>query len=212
MRTKVLTSVWTDAAGFGQASKDFAAEAAKLQSLAASGDVDDLRAQAKTVAQTSRDVPHQVPGEAMMKALLAAAVLACAGAGPAAGADWVTVRNVRVAADDVAATADFYRAAFGMQEIQRYERPGFLEIILNFGRSVGEARAATSTRIALISRRADQKESGVSNMVLNVGDMDAVMKRVTALGGMVEKPPRARPPAGMSSPWCATRAAIASSC
>lgn len=125
----------------------------------------------------------------MMKALLAAAVLACAGAGPAAGADWVTVRNVRVAADDVAATADFYRAAFGMQEIQRYERPGFLEIILNFGRSVGEARAATSTRIALISRRADQKESGVSNMVLNVGDMDAVMKRVTALGGMVEKPP-----------------------
>lgn len=123
----------------------------------------------------------------MMRALIVAAALALTAASPALAADWVNVRNVRVAADDVAATADFYKAAFGMQEIQRYERPGFLEIILNFGRSVEEAKAATSTRIALITRRADQKAEGVSNMVLNVGDMDAVMARVTARGGTVEK-------------------------
>ena len=52
VKTKVLPSAWTDAAGFAQASKDFAAEAAKLQTLAAGDDADDLRAQAKTVAQT----------------------------------------------------------------------------------------------------------------------------------------------------------------
>jgi cytochrome c556 len=52
VKTKVLPSAWGDAAGFAQASKDFAAEAAKLQSLAAGDDADDLRAQAKTVAQT----------------------------------------------------------------------------------------------------------------------------------------------------------------
>lgn len=125
----------------------------------------------------------------MMRALIVAAALALTAATPALAADWVNVRNVRVAADDVAATADFYKAAFGMQEIQRYERPGFLEIILNFGRNVDEAKAATSTRIALITRRADQKAEGVSNMVLNVGDMDAVVARVTARGGTIEKPP-----------------------
>lgn len=52
VKTKVLPSAWSDAAGFAQASKDFAAEAAKLQALAAGDDADDLRAQAKTVAQT----------------------------------------------------------------------------------------------------------------------------------------------------------------
>ena len=52
VKTKVLPSVWSDAAGFAQASKDFAAEAAKLQTLSAGDDADDLRAQAKTVAQT----------------------------------------------------------------------------------------------------------------------------------------------------------------
>jgi cytochrome c556 len=52
VKTKVLPSAWSDAAGFAQSSKDFAAEAAKLQALAAGDDADDLRAQAKTVAQT----------------------------------------------------------------------------------------------------------------------------------------------------------------
>ncbi len=52
VKTKVLPSTWSDAAGFAQAAKDFAAEAAKLQALAAGDDADDLRAQAKTVAQT----------------------------------------------------------------------------------------------------------------------------------------------------------------
>ena len=123
----------------------------------------------------------------MMKSWIVAAALALAAASPAAAADWTNVRNVRVAADDVSVTADFYKAVFGMQEIQRYERPGFLEIILNFGRSVDEAKAASSTRIALISRRAEQKPEGVSNMVLNVGDMDAVVARVVAKGGTIEK-------------------------
>lgn len=52
VKTKVLPSVWSDTPGFAQAAKDFAAEAAKLQTLAAGDDADDLRAQAKTVAQT----------------------------------------------------------------------------------------------------------------------------------------------------------------
>lgn len=50
--TKTKTGAWTDAAGFAQASRDFAVEAAKLQTIVAQGDVDEIRSQAKTVGQT----------------------------------------------------------------------------------------------------------------------------------------------------------------
>lgn len=50
--TKVKPAAWSDAAGFAQSSRDFASEAAKLQTAAAAGDVDEIRAQAKTVGQT----------------------------------------------------------------------------------------------------------------------------------------------------------------
>lgn len=122
-------------------------------------------------------------------ALALVASLVALPAGAQDRGDWVNVRNARVAAPDVAAAAAFYRSAFGMQEVQRYERPGFLEVILNFGRTVEEAKAAQTTRIALITRRPDQPAEGVSNLVLNVGDMDKVVARVTAGGGTIEKPP-----------------------
>ena len=122
-------------------------------------------------------------------ALALAAMLFALPAAAQERGDWVNVRNARVAAPDVAAAATFYKSVFGMQEIQRYERPGFLEVILNFGRTAEEAKAAPTTRIALITRRPDQPADGVSNLVLNVGDMDKVVARVTAAGGAIEKPP-----------------------
>lgn len=133
-------------------------------------------------------------GGKTLAAAIAAVVLAMAGGGLAqaaeAGGDWVAVRNTRVSAVDVAKAAEFYKAAFGMQEILRYERPNFLEVILNFGGTVAEAKAAKTTRIALITRAAGAQPEGVSNIVLNVGDMDAVMKRVTAGGGTVDRAPQ----------------------
>ena len=103
--------------------------------------------------------------------------------------DAISVRNARLGADDVAGAARFYEAAFGMQEVKRYERPGFLEIILAFGRTRDEAMAAKGTRIALISRKPGQTPDGVSNLVLDVGNMERVMARIEAGGGTVERPP-----------------------
>ena len=127
-------------------------------------------------------------GVAIAAVVLATAVGGFAQAAEAKG-DWVAVRNTRVSAVDVAKAAEFYKTAFRMQEILRYERPNFLEVILNFGGTVEEAKAAKTTRIALITRAAGAQPEGVSNIVLNVGDMDAVMKRVAAGGGTVDRAP-----------------------
>ncbi|MGA0604735.1 c-type cytochrome [Phenylobacterium sp. VNQ135] len=50
--TKTKPAVWSDSAGFAQSARELGAEAAKLQTVAAGGDVDEIRAQAKTVGQT----------------------------------------------------------------------------------------------------------------------------------------------------------------
>ena len=121
--------------------------------------------------------------------LVAVLLPASAAAQAARGGDWVALRSARVGAGDVAKTAEFYKAAFGMQEVQRYERPNFLEIILNFGPTVEAAKAAATPKVVLISRPAGAAAEGVSNLIFNVGDMDAVLKRATAHGGSIERPP-----------------------
>ena len=128
----------------------------------------------------------------VLVAAVVAAGLSSAGAAtaqPARTGDWVALRSVRVGAADVARTAEFYKAAFGLQEIQRIERPNFLEIILNFGATVDAAKAATTPRVVLISRPAGAPSEPVSNLIFNVGDIEAVMKRATANGGTLERPP-----------------------
>lgn len=50
--TKARPEIWKDKAGFAEDARAFAAETRKLQALAASGDFDAMKAQAKTVGGT----------------------------------------------------------------------------------------------------------------------------------------------------------------
>jgi len=56
----------------------------------------------------------------------------------------VSLDSVRVEAKDTVALANFYREAFGMQEVNRIENPGGTEVFVNFGPTV---EAAKPTRI-----------------------------------------------------------------
>ena len=53
----------------------------------------------------------------------------------------VTLNSVRVAATDTEALAKFYKAAFGMQEVNRIPVPGGPEIFVNSGATVDAAKA-----------------------------------------------------------------------
>ena len=52
VKTRAKSEIWADKAGFAEANRNFAIEAQKLQKLAASGDTDALKVQAKVVGQT----------------------------------------------------------------------------------------------------------------------------------------------------------------
>src|SRR6185437_13930482 len=69
-----------------------------------------------------------------------------------AQADGVTLNAARVGAADVAATARFYEAAFGLQEVNRLEFRNQVEIMLNFGASVAAAKANTNPQVVVMHR------------------------------------------------------------
>ncbi|WP_068874680.1 MULTISPECIES: VOC family protein [unclassified Phenylobacterium] len=95
----------------------------------------------------------------------------------------------RVDATDVPKTAEFYKAAFGMQETQRISRPDLMEIVLNFGATVEEAKAATTPKLVLITRPAGASPPRITNLIFTVSDVDAVTKRVLEAGGRIDRPP-----------------------
>ncbi|MGE0408257.1 MAG: VOC family protein [Amphiplicatus sp.] len=101
--------------------------------------------------------------------------------------------TARVSADDVSKTADFYKAVFHMEETLRIEQPDLKEIILNFGTTVAEAKAAPRPTIAVLSRRANDVGEGIPHLTFSVGDIEAVLKRAAAQGGVVEQAPRRMP-------------------
>ncbi len=114
--------------------------------------------------------------------LAAGAVLAMA----TAQAD-ISLNAVRVGAKDVAATAKFYQAAFGMQEVQRISSPAFLEIMLNFGATQAAAKANKGSQVVIMQRAADDGADTLPHVILTVTDAAAVVKSVKAAGGKVER-------------------------
>ncbi len=119
-----------------------------------------------------------------MAAAAAILLLSC----EAAAAPPLGVRDVRVGAADSARVADFYEKVFGMTEVQRYDRPGSLEIIMGFGKTLEAAKADPSPRVIVITAAAGTTIGGVSPMVLNVPDIDGAVSRVVANGGQIERP------------------------
>ncbi|HTV78958.1 MAG TPA: VOC family protein [Steroidobacteraceae bacterium] len=98
----------------------------------------------------------------------------------------VTLNAARVGAADVAALEKFYKAAFGMQEVQRI---GENEVMLNFGDSVASAKANPAAQIVIMHRKSDDLQDPVAHLIFNVTDIQATAAAITAAGGKMERAP-----------------------
>ena len=94
----------------------------------------------------------------------------------AAQAD-VSLNAARVGGPDVAALAKFYQSAFGLQEVNRLQLPGAIEIMLNFGDSAAAAKSSSAAQI-VIMHRADAVQDPVPHLIFNVSDMAATTAAV----------------------------------
>jgi len=119
-------------------------------------------------------------------AFVAAVATVCA---TAARAD-VTLNSVRVAAKDTEGLAKFYKAAFGMEEVNRIQGNGGPEIFLNFGTTVDAAKANKGLPLVLMHRDADDLKDPIAHVIFNVTDMNATVAAIKAAGGMVPRNPQ----------------------
>jgi predicted enzyme related to lactoylglutathione lyase len=126
-----------------------------------------------------------------MKRLAQLTLIACAAllCGTAAGAD-VTLNSVRVAAKDTEALAKFYKAAFGMEEVNRIQGGGGPEIFLNFGATVAAAKANMGVPLVLMHRDNDDLKDPIAHVIFNVTDMTATVAAIKAAGGTMTGDPR----------------------
>jgi len=103
----------------------------------------------------------------------------------------VTLNSVRVGAQDTAALAKFYEAAFGMFEVNRINVPGGAEIFVNFGATADAAKANKSEPIVITHRDSDDLKDSIAHVILNVKDMAATVSAIKAAGGSMAGDPRA---------------------
>src|SRR5688572_4546224 len=84
------------------------------------------------------------------------AVCVLVGATAFAQESGISVRSVRVLANDPEAIATFYKKAFGMSETRRVgAAPGFLEVIINSGSTPELAKKAAGAAIVIATRPKD---------------------------------------------------------
>jgi predicted enzyme related to lactoylglutathione lyase len=103
----------------------------------------------------------------------------------------VTLNSVRVGAQDPAALAKFYEAAFGMWEVNRINAPGGPEIFVNFGGTIDAAKANKSEPIVIAHGDSDDSKDPIAHVILNVTDMAATVSALKAAGGSMAGDPRA---------------------
>ncbi len=117
----------------------------------------------------------------------------------AAGAAWmlasvaeadVSLNAARVGAEDVQALANFYQSAFGLKEVRRFQSPGMLEILLNFGATVDAAKANSSPQIVIMQRASNAIDDPTPHLIFNVTDMTATAAAIQAAGGQMSGKPR----------------------
>jgi len=119
-----------------------------------------------------------------MKALLATLLVT------AAAHAQVTLNSVRIGAKDTVATAKFYQAAFGMQEVNRIDAQGGPEVFVNFGATTDAAKANKSEPIVIMHRDSDDQKDPIAHVILNVKDMNATAAAIKAAGGSMAGDPR----------------------
>ena len=109
----------------------------------------------------------------------------------------VTLNSVRIGAKDTVASAKFYQAAFGMQEVNRINAPNGPEIFVNFGATADAAKANKSEPIVIMHRDSDDLKDPIAHVILNVKDMAATVAAIKAAGGSMAGDPRAFGNTGM---------------
>ena len=102
----------------------------------------------------------------------------------------VTLNSVRIGAKDTVATAKFYQAAFGMQEVNRIDAQGGPEVFVNFGATTDAAKANKSEPIVIMHRDSDDQKDPIAHVILNVKDMSATAAAIKAAGGSMAGDPR----------------------
>jgi predicted enzyme related to lactoylglutathione lyase len=128
--------------------------------------------------------------KSMLTLGLGAVMLAAVAAPALAQESGISVRSIRVLANDAEASARFYEKAFGMSETRRpVNTATFKEIVINSGSTAEKARAAKSTPIVIATKRAkDAPVPSMAALILDVPDMDKAIAAVIAAGGKGGKP------------------------
>src|SRR5579872_6595935 len=86
-------------------------------------------------------------------AMTTAAVALSSALAAAAAPSGVSLNAARVGAVDVAADEKFYEAAFGLHEVRRFEFPGGVEVLMNFGSTADAAKANSAPQIVIMQRK-----------------------------------------------------------
>lgn len=102
----------------------------------------------------------------------------------------VSVNSTRITAADVLATGEFYKAAFGLKEVNRLDlQGGAIELFLNFGATEADAIANTDSQIVIMQRDADAAQDPVAHLIFDVTDMQATVAAIKAAGGTIVREP-----------------------
>ncbi len=96
-----------------------------------------------------------------------------------------TVLAVRLGANDVAALAKFYDAAFGLKEIDRVGKPP-TEIIMRYGATVAAAKAGSSPEFLVARRDAGAASDPIMHAFFRVSDIGAAVAAAKAAGATVK--------------------------
>ena len=124
-------------------------------------------------------------------ATAAAATWVLAGLLPAVAAPaGVSLNAARVGAVAVASVEKFYQAAFGLQEVRRFEVPGGIEVLMNFGATADAAKANSSPQVVIMHRNSDATPDAIPHLIFTVTDINATVAAIKAAGGKMDGDPR----------------------
>ena len=117
--------------------------------------------------------------------LVSALSTAAEAAGPG-----VSLNAARVGAKDAASIAKFYETAFGLQEVRRFELPGGVEVLMNFGTTPDAAKSNSGAQIVVMHRDSDDVQDTIPHLIFTVTDINATVAALKAAGGKMESEPR----------------------
>lgn len=126
---------------------------------------------------------------AMTSAMVALSAMALTSAAQAAS-PVVSLNAARVGAKDAAGVAKFYATAFGLQEVRRFEFPGGVEVLMNFGATADAAKANSGAQIVVMQRDSDEVQDTIPHLIFTVTDINATVAALKAAGGKMDSEPR----------------------